>query len=393
MKLRKVSTILLSSLAFVSALTLTSCGNGVANVTYVDENGTEQVQEIKKTENKDEVVDAMAAIAYSKSEEEFNPKGIALRLNARANISGIQDKKRFSEGLNANLEFRLGEVSKNDKKELCTYSKLSLDGKMNFSSIMAMINNPKSITNEEQTADLTKTNNFNISAEEFSDTTNAYFRINKLDGIPYSELGLSLYESTIKEYIGKLYYVELSSISRLIPISIPNKSLESEEDTSFDYSALINSYSSMIPHASLLTYNSGETITEYKERCKQELEDNNIVISSVSGNNVTFKFQQTVSQSSDEESKYSGNSYVALTIDSKIKMPVALDVDYGDYLTYLANSNKEEGSTNQYNYGVKFSIGLDYNASVPTLTEADKKKANDGSILVSLISMYIPRYK
>ncbi len=391
MKIKKLS--LLFSLGFIPAiLSLSSCDNK-KTITYTQDNGEEKIVEVKKTNNKEEISDAIMAIVYSKNEFQ-NPTSIGLLTKADIKLTGTQvtNNKSFSYAANESSKviFSFGD-------NLKAYADIKLQAKLPIDMLYndyikgrksiyedIEINEDGSVKDNSETtttSDYTKVEEIAIKADAYLEDNSIYATISNLI-LPYETLGLSSVKEVIETFVGDTYKIDENSVTNYLKSftsSIMGDNLLDEyvDDDILDsyngnYDNIFDSYSDITLDE--VIQKKYATQVEFKEALDKIIEDNNIVISSIDGNNITLKL--FAKNENPKEDEFKGNSYLAFTFDMQRKLPIKFAVDFDELLTYQYNQSASNAQVKNLTYkSFDMEAIFQYNAVVPTLSEEKKENA------------------
>ena len=389
MKMKKIG--LVSSIALCSAfaLFLTSC-EGSKKVTYVDDEGNEQTVTLKKTSDEEQIADSITALVYSKGSSKFKPKGVSISASAEAKITGTQisNDKKFTYGGSASAKamFTFGDYEKTENiDKYAAYAEVNVSAKIPTAAIESIGGDEDSLllaSLSETDIDYTKTSSVAAKARLYGDKDAYYFNLTKLD-LPWdANAQLKTFKPLINDNIvGKYIKLDDAAGKNILP--------EEVYETLFGIGDLAKMYYDTYTEDTTFIdsiYGSMQGSTkpsEFKANIKKALEDTNLVISSVDGNKITFKYSVAKKDAKDDE--YQGKSFVSVTFDIVKKVPVAANCDLGDYIAFSANeSDSKNKPVKDIKATAKASIEIKFNPSVPTISKKNAENATDLSGLMNL---------
>ena len=410
MKIKKIA--LGVSLPLLSLVALTSCTNGTKTVKYTDAEGNEKTVEIKKTENKEEVAEALSALVYSEGNN-FKPYGFAVNASLDAKINGKQDNKNVNYGYSFKSASKMSIGSEYKAKDLKAYGEMKLNGEIPTDFFTAYANiSSLSSSSSMPNIDYSKKEKLALSYKMYSDIEAEYVCIDTLN-IPYEALGLTAYKSMIDEYVGAYYKLDFKSYYQYLISSISSSygsylpsgytyNLEEElENYLTQYREMENPVGELYKSLFVHTDYSGQPVGTIDDSIKDYVEKLGLTISNVNGNNITFKLALDSNMLGSQYKDLNSNSYIAITIDALNKLPVGLDLDLSDIITYFVNRVDEYTKTapieamglDSCKLQFKASINIGFNPNVPTLDDNTKNSAKDitskiTSLLPSLTNLF-----
>lgn len=350
----------------MAVVALSSC-NGSQKVTYKDADGNDKEVVITSTEDKEQVVEAATAIAYSESTETVKPHAIGLDLSFDAKVSGKMGDQNMSASASADLELDI-DLGQNYKKEdMVTYAKASITASAPVSAISAMMGDNLSAM---MSADFTKNDKISIAGEAYGDAEYQYFTATKLEGL--DNLGFDA--DSMKDVYYKLSNNYIFNMASGYASKIPGVSSSTSASVSSYISQYLNGYKNA--KNALDVFVGGQTQAEFKTYFATLVDKLNLTISKVSSSEVTFKMNFTKDTLGKGFENYTGDSYVALSIDTQKKMPVAIKLDMADLAEYEIKAMMGKDADFDVST-LKASLEVTLDPTVKTLDASKKSSATD----------------
>lgn len=390
MKMKKIG--LVSSIALCSAFAflLTSC-EGSKKITYIDDEGNEQTVTLKKTSDEEQIAEDITALVYSKGSSKFKPNGVSIAASAEVKMSGTQisnDKKfTFGGSASAKAMFTFGDYEKTENiDKFAAYAEANVSAKIPTVFIENLGEESSSIIAldalSETDVDYSQTSTVAAKAKLYGDKDAYYFTLTKAD-LPWeANEKLNTFKPIIENnFVGKYLKLDAEAGKNIMPAKYSSILFGIDELAKLYYTTYTED--STFVDSIYGNFSEGLKPSEFKENIKKVLENQNIVISSVDGSKITFKYSMAKKDAKDDE--YKGKSNVSVTFDIVKKVPTAVSCDMGDYLAFMANeSDADNKPVKDVKVTAKASVSIKFNPSVPKISKKDAENATDLSGLMNL---------
>ena len=389
MKMKKIG--LVSSIALCSAFAflLTSC-EGSKKITYIDDEGNEQTVTLKKTSDEEQIAEDITALVYSKGSSKFKPNGVSIAASAEVKMSGVQvsNDKKFSFGgsTSEKVMFTFGDYEKTEKIDnYAAYAEASISAKIptTFIENLGEESSPIALDALSETdVDYSQTSKVAATAKIYGDKDAYYFNLSKLD-LPWDKNEkLNTFKPIVENnLVGKYVKLDAEAGASILPAKYSGILFGMDELAKMYYT----SYTEDTTFVDTIYSGMQDELkpSEFKENVKKLLETTNLVISSVDGSKITFKYSMAKKDAKDDE--YKGKSNVSVTFDIVKKVPTAVSCDMGDYLAFMVNENEADSKpVKDVKVTAKASVSIKFNPSVPKISKKNAENATDLSGLMNL---------
>jgi len=342
-----------------AVVALASC-SGSQKITYKDAEGNDKEVVVTSTSDKNEVAEAMTAIAYSESQEVSKPHTFGISGSLEASMSGKIEDKKASMSLDADLDFSFDLGTTYSLENMKTYALAKISASAPISAYMGTSD------------DFTKNDKINIEAKSYGEANTQYFVATKLSGV--AEL-LGLEEDSVKEnFLNKYFKIandELGDMTSGISSFIPAAGSISTSKSSKIVDSYLEKYKNATSAVDAIFPKVSQE--EFKANIVKAVEQYNLSISNVNSSEVTFKITPTKEMLGKGYEEYSGDSYVSITLNTLKKLPVAFKMDLADIAEYSTKANTKDDSVSVSTLKASFDIKFD--VEVPTLDAETKAKA------------------